>query len=144
MKQLSIFIILFSLLQPTCGNAYDNSTQRTGTARASETTAEEAYKNKQSDVQVKGEGVVTRTLADDNDGSRHQRFLIQTASGLSLLVAHNIDLAPRVADLKKGDKVEFYGEYVWNDKGGTVHWTHHDPRGRHVNGWIKHNYKTYQ
>jgi hypothetical protein len=83
-------------------------------------------------------------LADDNDGSRHQRFILEVAGGRTLLIAHNIDLAPRIAGLRAGDTVEFYGEYEWNDKGGVIHWTHHDPNGRHVDGWLKHRGRTYQ
>jgi hypothetical protein len=33
---------------------------------------------------------------------------------------------------------------VWNEKGGVVHWTHRDPGGRHMAGWLAHNGKTYQ
>lgn len=104
----------------------------------------QAYKNRQSDVQIKGEGVVERVLTDDNEGSRHQRFILRINSGLTVLIAHNIDLAPRVASPGVGDRVEFYGEYEWNDRGGVIHWTHHDPRGQHVGGWLKHNGQTFQ
>lgn len=103
-----------------------------------------AFKNRTSDIQVEGEGTVTRILEDDLEGSRHQRFIVRLESGQTLLIVHNIDLAPRVAVLKIDDTVRFYGEYVWNDKGGMIHWTHHDPKGKHVAGWIKHNGRTYQ
>lgn len=103
-----------------------------------------AYQNRQSDVQVEGSGRVMRLLADDNKGSRHQRFLLALPSGQTLLIAHNIDLAPRIDGLKMGDTVAFYGEYEWNKKGGVVHWTHHDPKGRHPGGWLKHNGRIYQ
>ncbi|HEU4769996.1 MAG TPA: DUF3465 domain-containing protein [Pyrinomonadaceae bacterium] len=103
-----------------------------------------AFANRESDVQVEGEGTVTRLLPDDLNGSRHQRFIVQLASGQTLLISHNIDLAPRIDALAVGDSVRFNGEYVWNEKGGVIHWTHHDPRGRHVAGWVVHNGKTYK
>jgi hypothetical protein len=103
-----------------------------------------AFENRQSDVQVQGRGRVSRILADDNDGSRHQRFIIQLSSGQTLLVAHNIDLASRIASLSVGDYVEFNGEYEWNERGGVIHWTHHDPQGSHADGWLKHEGRTYQ
>ena len=60
-----------------------------------------------------------------------------------------VDLRPGgawrfVSRTPKGQLVEFYGEYEWNAKGGVVHWTHRDPEHRHVDGWIKHNGRTYQ
>ena len=94
--------------------------------------------------QVRGSGRVTRILSDDNEGSRHQRFILEVSTGRTLLIAHNIDLAPRVRSLSVGDTVTFYGEYEPNDRGGVVHWTHHDPSGRHVPGWLLHNGETYQ
>lgn len=103
-----------------------------------------AMENRRSDVQLQATGTVVKVLADDNDGSRHQRFLVSTGRGQTVLVAHNIDLAPRVAGLASGDQVTIYGEYEWNAKGGVIHWTHHDPAGRHVGGWIRHQGKTYQ
>lgn len=94
--------------------------------------------------QVRGSGTVVRVLSDDNDGSRHQRFILRMADGRTLLIAHNIDLAPRVSGIREGDTVEFYGEFAANDKGGVIHWTHHDPQGRHPDGWLRHRGQTYQ
>ncbi|WP_250546405.1 DUF3465 domain-containing protein [Geobacter sulfurreducens] len=103
-----------------------------------------AYQNHASGVQVAGEGVVERILSDDNDGSRHQRFILRLASGQTLLIAHNIDLAPRLGSLASGDKVDFNGVYEWNAEGGVIHWTHRDPNGQHADGWLQHNGKIYQ
>ncbi len=103
-----------------------------------------AYENRQSDVQVESVGRVVKVLPDDNEGSRHQKFILELASGQTILIAHNIDLAPRIPGLREGESVSFYGEYEWNDRGGVVHWTHHDPQGRHVDGWLKHDGKTFQ
>lgn len=103
-----------------------------------------AFQQRRSGVQVTGAGIVTRILDDDTDGDRHQRFILRLESGQTLLVAHNIDLAPRIASLSTGDTVEFNGEYEWNEKGGVIHWTHLDPDGQHQDGWLKHNDETYQ
>ncbi len=104
----------------------------------------EAYRNRLTNIQVEGQGTVTRILPDDNEGSRHQRFILRVYGGHTVLVAHNVDLAPRINDLKVGDTVDFHGEYEWNPKGGVLHWTHHDPRHTHTDGWLKHHGHTYQ
>lgn len=103
-----------------------------------------AYIQHLQDIHVEGEGRVIKVLPDDSDGSKHQRFILKTPEDVTILIAHNIDLAQRVNNLTIGDTVYFSGEYVWNEKGGIVHWTHHDPRGRHEMGWLKHNGVTYQ
>jgi len=82
------------------------------------------------------EGRIARILPDDNKGSRHQRFVIEEASGRTLLVAHNIDVASRVEGLYVGGPIAVFGEYEWNDLGGIVHWTHRDPEERIEGGWI--------
>ncbi|HMU65696.1 MAG TPA: DUF3465 domain-containing protein [Cellvibrionaceae bacterium] len=105
---------------------------------------DQAFEQGRSDLQVTGRGTVFKVLADDNDGSRHQKFLVRLPSGLTVLIAHNIDLAPRINNLKVSDSIEFYGEYEWNEKGGVVHWTHRDPKGRHPAGWLKHKGQKYQ
>ncbi|WP_084156482.1 DUF3465 domain-containing protein [Desulforegula conservatrix] len=110
----------------------------------SDTIIANAFSNHQSNLQISGQGVVTKLLPDDNSGSRHQKFIIKLSSGQTLLVAHNIDLAPKINSLRQGDSVQFYGEYEWNGKGGVLHWTHRDPKGSHVDGWLEHEGQKYQ
>ncbi len=102
------------------------------------------YEHRISDVQVEGEGSVKAILKDDLQGSRHQKFILNISGGHTLLVSHNIDIAPRIDNLKKGDTVGFSGEYEWNEKGGVVHWTHHDPDKKHVGGWLEHHGRVYR
>ena len=109
-----------------------------------DTILAQAFENRQSNLQVEGEGTVIKVLSDDNDGRRHQRFILKLSSGQTLLVAHNIDLAPRIASLETGDSVGFFGEYEWNSKGGVIHWTHHNPQGSHVSGWLRHQGRVYK
>ena len=115
-----------------------------GDAGRADTVLSQAIEQRHSNVQVQGDGEGRRLLADDNDGSRHQRFILALASGHTLLIVHNLDLAPRVEGLEVGDRVAFNGEYEWTEQGGLVHWTHHDPHGQHIAGWLKHDGRVYQ
>jgi hypothetical protein len=103
----------------------------------------QAFADGQSDLWVTAGGRVTRLLADDEEGSRHQRFIVELANGRTVLVSHNIDLAPRLDALQAGDRIRFHGEYEWNAQGGVIHWTHHDPRGRRDGGWLEHEGRRY-
>ena len=103
-----------------------------------------AFDNHFSHVQINGAGTVYKILRDDNEGRRHQKFILRLPWGQTLLVAHNIDIAPRLNGIQEGDKIEFQGQYEWNSKGGVLHWTHHDPSGRHQSGWLKYGESIYQ
>lgn len=94
------------------------------------------FREHRSNVEVEAAGTVNRTLPDDSQGARHQRFIVRLASGQTLLFAHNLDLAPRVP-VARGDHIRFRGQYEWSDRGGVVHWTHRDPSGHHPDGWIE-------
>lgn len=102
------------------------------------------YADKAYQVEVEDTGRVVKLLADDTNGLKHQKFLVKVASGQTLLFAHNIDLAKRIDEIAVGDTIAFRGEYVYNPKGGVVHWTHQDPSGHHPAGWIKLNGKIYE
>lgn len=89
------------------------------------------------------EGEVVRLLADDQAGSRHQRFVIRLNCGRSLLISHNLDLSQRVP-VEVGDRVLVRGDFEWSAQGGTIHWTHLDPRNNREGGWIVHGDRRYQ
>jgi hypothetical protein len=145
MKKLILIAVAIALIY---GFVHENGisipTRFSLSSQGTESNLQKAYNNRQSDLQVQGKGVVIKLLRDDLKGSRHQKFILKLSTGQTLLVSHNIDLAPRIDGLRSGDTVEFYGEYEWNSKGGVIHWTHHDPDGRHVGGWLKHNNKIYK
>jgi len=144
MKKIIILLVVAGMILGVLGANSNLLPSFSKQSTAGDSSAERAFENRQSDIQVRGTGVVTLIFPDDNIGSRHQKFILKLLSGQTLLISHNIDLAPRLDSLSTGDTVEFYGEYEWNAKGGVVHWTHQDPRGKHVGGWLKHNGSTYQ
>jgi len=102
----------------------------------------DAFADGRSDMLIEASGIVERTLSDDLDGSRHQRFIVTLEDGHTILIAHNIDLSSKIP-LQKGDWVDFRGEYEWSEQGGVIHWTHHDPQGKHLDGWIFHKGEFY-
>jgi hypothetical protein len=97
--------------------------------------ARQAFVRHVSQVILTVPGEVVRILEDDERPPRHQRFVIRTRLGQTLLVLHNLDTGPRVP-VRAGDRVTVRGEYIWNDEGGLIHKTHGQARdgGR---GWIR-------
>jgi len=96
-----------------------------------------AFAARESGLMVEFTGRVQRLLRDDDDESPHQRFVLELDNGHTVLVAHNLELAPRVP-LETWDTVSVRGEYEWNEQGGIVHWTHRDPGMGLKHGWIEH------
>ncbi len=120
---------------PTIGGPGSGWTGQSDSEHGANAAIEAAIAAQRSDTWVELTGHVSRVLRDDEKGSRHQRFIVELPSGATVLIAHNIDLAPR-APVEVGTAVLIRGEFEWNDRGGVVHWTHHDPRGRRPGGWI--------
>ena len=114
----------------------------TSDKRQTETGSITRYEEWRSGQWVELDATVNRLLSDDHEGSRHQRFIITLDNSRTLLIAHNIDLAKRIP-LKTGDTVSLRGRYEPNDRGGVVHWTHHDPQGG-PGGWVEHRGNRYQ
>ncbi len=106
-----------------------------------ETKLKTAIKLKQSGKMIMINAEVIKILPDDLKGDRHQKMILKTGEN-TLLLAHNIDLAPRVP-VQRGESIQIYGQYEWNSQGGLVHWTHRS-NSNHPHGWIKYKNKTYQ
>ena len=102
---------------------------------------EEIISIRQSGQIVNFEAQVIKLLRDDLKGDKHQK-LIMKIKNHTLLLAHNIDIAPRIP-VKIGDTLVVQGEYEWNDQGGLVHWTHRS-NNQHPGGWVLHKNIKYQ
>jgi hypothetical protein len=142
MKHVVVVFVLLGLAGVAAGGCASPGQDAEGDA--GDAILARAFEDRAHDLQVEGGGTVARVLADDTEGGRHQRFVVRLESGQTLLVAHNIDLAPRVEDLQERDAVAFRGVYEWNAEGGTIHWTHRDPDGKHATGWLRHDGRLYE
>ena len=71
---------------------------------------------------------------------RHQDFVVEVSSGTGeqqlILISHNIDISSE-APLNEGDDVIVRGELDIDRAGPVIHFTHHDPKGRHQPGFLQ-------
>ena len=72
----------------------------------------------------------------------HEAFDARGPAGC-VEVVDNVDIAPPVP-VRPGDRIEVRGELA-RDPGRlpVVHWTHHDPQGRHAGGFIRFRGRVY-
>ena len=124
-------------LQAPSGAARSEVDSSLDIQRTPESVLADAYAHRGSNLQVLVRGRVVKFLSDDIEGVKHQRMILELENRQTLLVAHNIDLAPRIPEAALGHVVYLYGEYVWNERGGLIHWTHKDPSRFHPDGWIQ-------
>jgi hypothetical protein len=113
--------------------------QTTTTAMANNDAVCRAFTAQQSRVEVVADGTVTRDLGLRNGRSgTHEGYLLRLNNGcnVTLKVETNVDLTGPVP-IHQGDRVVVKGEYEYTRLGGVVHWTHHDPSGRHEAGFVQ-------
>lgn len=152
-RSLALLVLLVTLaacrqqgvdvVERSAGENQQLATVPASTQREANASVIEAFQGRKSNIFVQGEGKVVKLLPDDNKGSRHQKFLVRISPEQTLLFAHNVDLSPRIP-LEVNDTIEFRGEYIFNPKGGVMHWTHHDPKGLLKGGWVVHAGKRYE
>jgi hypothetical protein len=132
MRRLAV--ALFLALLPACA-----------AATADNAAVQNDYAERRSTVEVTAEGVVTAVLPDDTGPSgTHQRFIIRLGGATqTVLIDNNVTVGQRVP-IAASDDVTVHGEYIWNDQGGLIHYTHHDPAPGHEGGWIDRNGVRYQ
>ena len=103
----------------------------------------DAVANKRAGIMVQHWGTVSRTMLDDKGVDKLQKFLVTLENGHLLLFAHDLSIAQRVP-IATGDRIEFRGRFDWNDVGGLIHRTHHDPQMSFEDGWLRHNGRVYR
>jgi len=139
-----LVVVFVAVVAAVGGRRLQESGQRAEDTPARQAAPAATAASLQSGAQVTVRGRVIRLLADDRDGSPHQRFIIEADSGGTLLVAHNLELAPRLDGLAAGEMLVVSGEYQWNAQGGLIHWTHDDPQRRHAPGYIEWRGRRYE
>ena len=105
------------------------------------------WQAQRSYVEVTASGTVTRLLGTRRGPSGdHEGFLMKldgAGRGLTIRVEDNVGLTGPVP-LVAGDALEVRGEYIFDPRGGLVHYTHRDPSGRHAAGFILTGGRLYQ
>lgn len=92
-------------------------------------------------VEVTATGTVARLLGTSITRSgAHEGFLLKTA-GMTVRIENNTSITGPIP-LTNGERVSLQGQYECND--GVIHWTHRDPRGRHIWGYIEAGGKIYR
>ncbi|MBV9277651.1 MAG: DUF3465 domain-containing protein [Candidatus Eremiobacteraeota bacterium] len=117
-----------------------------GACQSSSSTLADAQRVCQSGashVEVHFSGTIARYLGTHySQSGEHEGFLIMpSGSTNSLMVEDNVNLSGFIP-MRRGDAVELQGQYECNDS--VIHWTHHDPSGRHVGGFVIVNGRRFQ
>lgn len=110
----------------------------TATRAADNAAIARAFAEHRSELEVTAQGQVERLLSDEtSDTGTHQRFILKLSGATqTLLITNNVSIGKRVP-AAVGDALLVHGEYIWNDQGGLVHFTHHDPDHSREGGWIE-------
>jgi hypothetical protein len=100
-----------------------------------------AWAGHRSRIEVTATGNVARILGTRSGPSgRHEGFLVHlrgaAGHGLTVRVEDNVDVTGPIP-LAPGDEVEVRGEYIYDQRGGLIHFTHRDRRGRHPGGYVR-------
>jgi len=104
------------------------------------------YSSGQGGVEVIGQGTVLAVLGTrEGRSGQHEGFLLRLHQQCDLMVRveTNVDITGPVP-VRDGEIVTVKGQFENDPMGGVIHWTHHDPRGRHVSGYVEAGGKLYQ
>lgn len=98
------------------------------------------FHQRRSQVWIVVTGRVARLLPDSFGQYEHQRFVVGCSSGQTILIENDVNVGQRVP-VRVGDVVTVRGQYIWNDLGGLIHFTHGGAPGEP--GWILYRGKVY-
>lgn len=127
-------------------NDYPSTARETGSEEAMRNDrdlagAVEGHVNRRQFLEG-GNMEVVKVLPDDNNGLKHQSWIVRLSNGRELRAVYNVDMCERVP-VRVGDRVAMGGEFIWTKYGGLLHWLHHDPRGQRPDGYVYLNGKFY-
>jgi hypothetical protein len=120
----------------------------TGSGDAGNGAVYDAWRSERSRVEVTANGSVSRILGTRSGRSGvHEGFLLHLSGagghGLTVRVEDNVDLTGPIP-LEPGEAATVRGEYIYDERGGLIHYTHRDPRGYHAAGYVQVAGRIYQ
>jgi hypothetical protein len=92
-------------------------------------------------VEVVASGTVAQLLGTySSPTGQHEGFTLRSKA-MTIRIEDNVSITGPIP-LSKREPVTLQGQYECND--GVIHWTHRDPRGRHIGGYIEAGGKIYR
>ncbi len=103
-----------------------------------------ASQNSGGEVLVSGHVVALLGSREGRSGE-HEGYLLKLDGSCDLLlkVETNTSITGPIP-FARNEPVIIKGVYVYDPLGGLIHWTHHDPSGRHMNGYVIAGGKSYR
>lgn len=93
-------------------------------------------------TELRAAGTVVSLLGErESRSGLHEGFFVRFGNAAPVRVEDNADITG-IVPLRAGEHILIQGQYECDDD--VLHWTHHDPSGRHLAGFIEADGHTYR
>lgn len=123
--------------QNSGGQSNQNPDQRYQDNISDDAALVKAVENKQQVKYLQAANmVVVKVLPEDNQGLRHQKWVVKLSSGKTVTAVYNTSMCEEVP-VQVGDVVGLGGHFLWTNQGPIIHWLHKDPKRNRPDGYVE-------